>query len=69
MNPIHRIYCDTPYQYLKGQIIDSITVDKRKYVITKVFNGTVIEHIKKFFNKDTKITSYIEIITFNSFLI
>lgn len=66
MIPPNRIYFDYPYQYIKGQIIDSITSDKRKYIITKVFNGTIIEHIKKLFNKDFKLTCYVEILSINT---
>ena len=61
-----RVYLDYPFSYVKGQIFNSAIIDKQKYIVTKVFKGTIIEKIKKCFNPKTKITYYIDIIAVKS---
>ena len=63
MNNITRINLTEPSVYKKGETITSIVNSDTIMVVTKIYNGSIIDRIIKFFNKDYKIKYYIEFLT------
>lgn len=65
MNNITRINLTEPSFYKKGDTITSIVNKNTIMVVTKIYNGSIIDKIIKFFNKDYIIKYYIEFLTIN----
>lgn len=65
MNNITRINLAEPSVYKKGETITSIVNSDTIMVVTKIYNGSIIDRIIKFFNKDYIIKYYIEFLTIN----
>lgn len=65
MNNITRINLTEPSIYKKGDTITSIVNKNTIMVVTKIYNGSIIDKIIKFFNKDYIIKYYIEFLTIN----
>ena len=65
MNNITRINLEEPSIYKKGDTITSIVNKNTTMIVTKIYNGSIIDKIIKFFYKDYKIKYYIEFLTIN----
>ena len=65
MNNITRINLEEPSIYKKGDTITSIVNKNTTMIVTKIYNGSIIDKIIKLFYKDYKIKYYIEFLTIN----
>ena len=65
MNNITRINLTEPSLYKKGDTVTSIVNKNTIMVVTKIYNGSIIDKIIKFFDKDYIVKYYLEFITIN----